>query len=523
VNNSGEVTGFANGDGKVGRQNDAFLWTQAGGMVDLGTLGGTSSAGLAINNSGEVVGSSQTASGAMHAFRWTQAGGMVDLGTLNGDSFSQALAINNNGEIVGDTSSGQLVYWDAAGNIHDLGSVGVSGQSGVDGASVNDAGQIVGMVESSNAGVPSDQAFVWTPGAGSTILPGYLLSNGTETTQALAINNNGEIMGTSANPTIGAIDTVTWVAPALPTPAAPTNLTASSPAQNPQLSWTGVSNATYYNIYRNGTLIDTISANNTSYTDDSAPAGTSDTYYVTAVNAAGESGPSNSVTVQVIDPAASVGTISAPSTIAKGVSLTANAPFTYAAATDSFTATWNWGDGSSTTGTVSASGGSGNVTGAHAYAAAGSYTVTLSVTNSYGYTGTSQFTVAVSPKTTNTFKGANLSGLNYSNANLSGVDISGANVQNVTFNDANLQGTNFAGDNASGASFQNADLTNANLSGANFQRTNLTGANLTGANLKGSNFKNATVTNVTWSNTICPDNTNSNNDGLTCIGHGGGL
>jgi hypothetical protein len=27
------------------------------------------------------------------------------------------------------------------------------------------------------------------------------------------------------------------------------------------------------------------------------------------------------------------------------------------------------------------------------------------------------------------------------------------------------------------------------------------------------------VTGVTWSNTTCPDGTNSNNDGGTCTGH----
>ena len=53
-------------------------------MIDLGTLGGASSGAEAVNDSGQVVGGSQTASGANHAFLWTQAGGMVDLGTLGG-------------------------------------------------------------------------------------------------------------------------------------------------------------------------------------------------------------------------------------------------------------------------------------------------------------------------------------------------------------------------------------------------------------------------------------------------------
>ncbi len=82
------------------------------------------------------------------------------------------------------------------------------------------------------------------------------------------------------------------------TPSTPTNLTATSPAQYPVLSWTGVTDADYYNIYRNGHLIDTISATNTTYTDNAAPEGT-DAYYVTAVYDSAESLPSNTVSVLV--------------------------------------------------------------------------------------------------------------------------------------------------------------------------------------------------------------------------------
>lgn len=80
-------------------------------------------------------------------------------------------------------------------------------------------------------------------------------------------------------------------------PSTPTNLTAPSPTnQYPVLSWDGVANATYYNVYRNSQLIDTISSNNTSYTDYNAPQGT-ESYYVTALDSGGESAPSNTVTV----------------------------------------------------------------------------------------------------------------------------------------------------------------------------------------------------------------------------------
>ncbi len=83
-------------------------------------------------------------------------------------------------------------------------------------------------------------------------------------------------------------------------PGAPTNLTAISSTPYPSISWTASTGApASYNIYRNGTLIDVVSPITTTLQDTEAPYGTS-TYYVTAVNAAGESSPSNSVSINFL-------------------------------------------------------------------------------------------------------------------------------------------------------------------------------------------------------------------------------
>jgi len=52
-------------------------------MTDLGTLGGTESLARGINDSGQVVGYSATASGHWYAFLY-YGGTMADLGTLGG-------------------------------------------------------------------------------------------------------------------------------------------------------------------------------------------------------------------------------------------------------------------------------------------------------------------------------------------------------------------------------------------------------------------------------------------------------
>jgi len=51
-------------------------------IIDLGTLGGSSSIARSINARGQVVGESDTAAGLQRAFLWEAGTGMQDLGTL---------------------------------------------------------------------------------------------------------------------------------------------------------------------------------------------------------------------------------------------------------------------------------------------------------------------------------------------------------------------------------------------------------------------------------------------------------
>ena len=84
----------------------AFRWTEAGGMEDLGTLradnSGHSSARALSADGSVVAGGAYNDAGSSHAFRWTEAGGMVDLGTLRVDNsgWSIAYALSADGSVV---------------------------------------------------------------------------------------------------------------------------------------------------------------------------------------------------------------------------------------------------------------------------------------------------------------------------------------------------------------------------------------------------------------------------------------
>ena len=90
-----------------------FVW-EDGRMISIGVLsGGEVSEAVAINERGQVIGSSGTIWWS-HAFLW-QNGKMTDLGTLPGGRDSYASTINNKGQIVGwaTTKTGQehAVLW----------------------------------------------------------------------------------------------------------------------------------------------------------------------------------------------------------------------------------------------------------------------------------------------------------------------------------------------------------------------------------------------------------------------------
>jgi probable HAF family extracellular repeat protein len=121
-------------------------------MQDLGTLGGSNSLGLDMNDSGQVTGfSNLTGNATTHAFLWNGTT-MQDLGTLGG-SFGLGRAINASGQVTGyglttgDTAQ-HAFLWDGT-RMHDLNAlIGTADPlqpyvTLIEGRDINDRGQIV--------------------------------------------------------------------------------------------------------------------------------------------------------------------------------------------------------------------------------------------------------------------------------------------------------------------------------------------------------------------------------------------
>ena len=176
INRRGQVIGNRGARG--------YIWY--GRMRYLGTLGGDRSEPSAINDRGQVIGTSETSTGAEHAFLW-EAARIRDLGTLGGRE-SHASAINERGQVVGEstiaTGERHAFLWEAD-RMRDLGTWGAKESWASD---INDRGQVVGGRE---FGLPrhDTRAFVWQNGVMHD-LGGYRSSAG-------QINSSGWIIGTT--------------------------------------------------------------------------------------------------------------------------------------------------------------------------------------------------------------------------------------------------------------------------------------------------------------------------------------
>lgn len=183
------------GASAAGQPYEAFRWTSGTGLVGLGDLpgGSFSSQATGISDDGQVIVGTGTSESPVQpqsrayqqAFRWTESGGMVGLGDLDGgDYWSIALATSANGEVIVGTSAAaggdQAFRWTAAG-----GMVRIDGLAGYDShraSAVSGDGSIIGG-NSTRLGSPptfesQSDAFIWQEGQGAQKLFDLLVSQG---------------------------------------------------------------------------------------------------------------------------------------------------------------------------------------------------------------------------------------------------------------------------------------------------------------------------------------------------------
>ncbi|EIP97356.1 HAF family repeat protein [Opitutaceae bacterium TAV1] len=223
-NDSGQMAYTRWYGGDENPYQEAFLWDSVGGGFGLGTLGGSYSMAYGINNNGWVVGESADGSNVYNygkAFVWipdnpngtTSSAGMTSLGTLrpgDNNASSYAYAINDNGQVVGSTSTADSAYsrqafvWTEAAGMQQI----VTGWDTSEARVINSSGQVAGTMSNSaygsGDGVASTHLFLWTDdaGGGTTRDLGLLFSdedpsdNVSYYGDVMGITESGLIVGT---------------------------------------------------------------------------------------------------------------------------------------------------------------------------------------------------------------------------------------------------------------------------------------------------------------------------------------
>lgn len=183
------IVGFGRTDLSTYR---AFRWTQAGGMVNIG--GSTSGSAYGVSSDGSVVVGGTDGL----AFRWTQAGGRVSLGDLSGGSaFSYAYDVSSDGSVVvgqGISASGTEAFrWTQAGGMVGLGDLSGGGFTSIANGVSGDGSTVVGYGESASG----YEAFIWDASHGMRNLQSVLTTDygldlaGWTLTSAQAISSDG--------------------------------------------------------------------------------------------------------------------------------------------------------------------------------------------------------------------------------------------------------------------------------------------------------------------------------------------
>ena len=193
VNDLGQVAGTSDvtRDGSI---SHAFRWSAATGMVDLTPAVKQSSIGTDINKRGHVAGTllGNSISVPTQAFLWRPQTGARGIGVL--DTFSWAAGMNDADAIAGyggtDSLFGDLGFlWTPTGGIRNVDTLPNEFTLAAD---VNNLGHVVGATPFPNEPFPAyAHAFLWTPQAG----PIDLGTGSAPESSATAVNDHDMVVG----------------------------------------------------------------------------------------------------------------------------------------------------------------------------------------------------------------------------------------------------------------------------------------------------------------------------------------
>lgn len=191
INASGQVAGYSQNSSQTYR---AFL-SSGSTLTDIGDLGGGSAVAYGLNDLGFVVGSAVTAKGENHPFLYRN-GRMTDLGTLgssNNDWWNSAQGINNSGAVAGTSYDAQGNFFGFVWKSSKMTKMGTLGGPWSQAYAINNKGQVAGLAYTKNG---SAHAFIANCGA-CPLKDLGTFAGSTSTVWGFGINDSGVVVGQS--------------------------------------------------------------------------------------------------------------------------------------------------------------------------------------------------------------------------------------------------------------------------------------------------------------------------------------
>jgi probable HAF family extracellular repeat protein len=414
INATGQIVGWFYSTHSPPRRRAIFLPTgQLSGATDLGTLGGTDAVASGINAAGQIVGWSFTQFNAeVHGVVWQTGQPARNLGPLGG-AHSEATAINTAGQVVGWSTTGvsdsyHAVLWQpGATTPQDLGTLGGTLSKAT---ALNDAGQVVGW--SMTTGNAARHMFLWTStdGIEDLGLIGWDEVGG--------VNDNLQVVGGST-PGPAQFFQINFhpmnYAPVVTTLSLPDAPAATGASVDVSAGFTDANGADTHTStidWGDGTssagtvteVGDGLGSIEAAHTYAAAGAyavsvTVTDQRLLSGMRSSTDGDAPNYINVYVSNTAPILTSLIIPALpVAIGTSASVSASFTDGNSSDTHTSVIEWGDGTSSAGLVNSANGAGTVEGMHSYSAAGTYQVTVAVTDQGSLSGTrSSTTDATTP------------------------------------------------------------------------------------------------------------------------------